>query len=47
MLLVSYNMNSFKLQDHFENAGIYRPRFIRVPLEMIDPALVETNQLRK
>jgi len=34
-LLVSYNTNSFELQDHFENAGIYRPRFFRVPLEMI------------
>lgn len=43
MLLISYNMNSFRLQDHFENAGIYRPRFIRVPLEMIDQGLVETN----
>lgn len=34
-LLVSYNMNSFELQDLFEDATIYRPRFIRVPIEMI------------
>ncbi len=36
-ILVSYNMNSFGLEDHFSNADIYRPRFIRVPLKMIDP----------
>lgn len=35
MLLVSYNMNSMVLEDHFRNAGIYRPRFVRVPLGMI------------
>jgi len=34
-LLISYNMNSMVLQDHFDNAGIYRPRFIRVPLQQI------------
>ncbi len=34
-LLISYNTNSFKLNDHFNNAGIYRPRFIRVPFEII------------
>ncbi len=34
-LLISYNTNSFELQDHFENAGIYRPRFYRVPMELI------------
>jgi len=37
MLLISYNMNSMELEDHYRDAGIYRPRFIRVPLEMIDP----------
>ena len=36
-LLISYNTNSFILADHFVNADIYRPRFIRVPLKLIDP----------
>ncbi len=31
-LLVSYNMNSHKLQDLFQNAHIYKPRFLRVPI---------------
>lgn len=35
-ILISYNTNSHKLQDHFSNALIYRPRFIRVPLNFID-----------
>lgn len=35
MLLVSYNTNSMKMEDHYTNALIYRPRFIRVPLELI------------
>lgn len=35
LLLVSYNTNSMKMADHYDNALIYRPRFIRVPLEMI------------
>lgn len=34
-LLISYNTNSFELGDHFVNAGIYRPRFIRVPFDLI------------
>jgi hypothetical protein len=34
-LLVSYNTNSMKMQDHYDNALIYRPRFVRVPLELI------------
>jgi hypothetical protein len=34
-LLVSYNVNSFKLEDLFQDATIYRPRFIRVPIKMI------------
>ena len=34
-LLISYNMNSMLLEDHFRDADIYRPRFIRVPLKMI------------
>lgn len=38
MLLVSYNMNSMRLEDLYRNTGIYRPRFIRIPLEMIDPS---------
>lgn len=35
MLLISYNTNSFELDDHFKDALIYRPRFIRVPMELI------------
>lgn len=34
-LLVSYNTNSFNLEDHFKNAGIYKPRFVRVPIELL------------
>lgn len=34
-LLISYNTNSMKLEDHFTNAGIYRPRFMRVPISFI------------
>ena len=34
-LLISYNTNSFELGDHFTNAGIYRPRFMRVPTDSI------------
>lgn len=34
-LLVSYNTNSFQLADHFVNAAIYRPRFVRVPITMV------------
>ncbi|MCB0493607.1 MAG: DUF5005 domain-containing protein [Cyclobacteriaceae bacterium] len=35
MLLISYNTNSMEMEDHYKNALIYRPRFIRVPMEMI------------
>lgn len=35
MLLVSYNTNSMTMEDHYRDALIYRPRFIRVPLELI------------
>lgn len=38
-LLISYNTNSYELADHFRDATIYRPRFIRVPLQMIDQSL--------
>ena len=31
-LLISYNVNSFDFGDHFRNADIYRPRFIRIRL---------------
>lgn len=31
-LLISYNVNSFDFADHFADAGLYRPRFIRVQL---------------
>lgn len=36
-MLLSYNMNSFVLEDHFRNADIYRPRFVWVPLELMHP----------
>lgn len=36
-LLISYNTNSSVLEDHFQDAGIYRPRFIWVPYCLIDP----------
>lgn len=35
MLLVSYCVNSHRVRDVFENVDNYRPRFIRVPLELI------------
>lgn len=34
-LLISYNTNSFRLQDHFDNALIYRPRFYRVHISSV------------
>lgn len=34
-MLISYNTNSFVLSDHYKDADIYRPRFIRVPLDLI------------
>jgi hypothetical protein len=39
MLLISYNTNSYELADHFRDATIYRPRFIRAPLNLIDTTL--------
>ncbi len=35
-LLISYNSNG-DFWEIFDNVEIYRPRFIRVPMEMIDP----------
>ena len=32
-LLISYNVNTFEFGDHFRSADIYRPRFIRLPLD--------------
>ncbi len=37
LLLISYNTNSMEMDDHYKNATIYRPRFIRVPMEKILP----------
>lgn len=37
LLLISYNTNSMEMSDHYTNATIYRPRFIRVPIEKILP----------
>ncbi len=34
-LLISYNTNSMELEDHFNNASIYKPRFMRVHLDSI------------
>ncbi|MFY0624647.1 MAG: DUF5005 domain-containing protein, partial [Reichenbachiella sp.] len=34
-LLISYNTNSYILEDHYTNAAIYKPRFARIPLELI------------
>jgi len=31
-LLISYNVNTFDFWDHFSNADIYRPRFIKLQL---------------
>jgi len=31
-LLISYNVNTFDFWENFTNADIYRPRFVRVPL---------------
>lgn len=31
-LLISYHVNTFSFAEHFQNADIYRPRFIRLPL---------------
>jgi hypothetical protein len=31
-LLISYNVNTFDFWDHFTNADIYRPRFIRLTI---------------
>jgi len=36
-ILLSYNMNSFLLEDHFLNADIYRPRFVWVPFKLMNP----------
>jgi len=34
-LLVSFCVNSFEMADVFKNANNYRPRFIRVPIDLI------------
>ncbi len=34
-ILISYNTNSMELKDHFTNANIYKPRFMRVHLDTI------------
>lgn len=36
-LLISYNVNSFSFQDNVDDAGLYRPRFIRWPYQPIKP----------
>ena len=32
-LLISYHVNTFEFDEHYQNADIYRPRFITVPLQ--------------
>ena len=34
-ILISYNTNSFKLEDHYKDASLYRPRFIRVNIKKL------------
>ena len=36
-LLICYNVNSLQIRKVFENAGNYRPVFLRVPLALILP----------
>lgn len=40
-LLISYNVNTFNFWDHFNNADIYRPRFIY--LKMVNSTTYTTN----
>ncbi len=42
-LLISYNSNG-NFADIFKNVEVYRPRFIRVPFTMIDPAYVSVAE---
>lgn len=35
MLLISYCVNSKRPRDIWEDASIYRPRFLRVPYDLI------------
>jgi len=42
-LLISYNSNG-NFSDIFKNVEVYRPRFIRVPFTMIDPAYVSLKE---
>ncbi len=37
-LLISYNVNSFELEDIFDHADNYRPHFIRVPFRCLQHA---------
>src|SRR3989442_1562311 len=32
-MLISYNVNTFDFNENINNADIYRPRFIRLPLQ--------------
>ena len=42
-MLISYNVNSFNFSDHFSDPGLYRPRFISIPLDYLDTELVNHN----
>jgi len=47
-LLISYNSNG-NFADIFKNVEVYRPRFVRVPFTMIDPAYtsISADDLQK
>lgn len=43
-LLISYNLNSFDFWDHFSDGGLYRPRFISIPISGLQPSLSTIDQ---
>ena len=43
-LLISYNVNSYEFSDHFSDAGLYRPRFISIPISELDTSFSEVTQ---
>ena len=45
-LLISYNSNG-NFADIFKNVEVYRPRFIRVPFTLIDPAYTSLEEHQK
>jgi hypothetical protein len=43
-LLISYNVNSYEFSDHFSDAGLYRPRFVSIPISAFDTSFLEVRQ---